>query len=168
MIVRWWHCQHDTSSHRTPLARMLPRVIGSPGGDRGRLVMPARIPRRRVCRKAAEPAAASLTQSWSRWTLARGSPAGELKAAGLSTQGPARKRMLTGSAARRGAEIRTRVTWTFGLPACTVSGKWWSAIKPRIGNRRATAHHGCNGQLGRRPGKRWWTQRVITHACNLG
>src|SRR5580704_6669482 len=26
----WWHCQHDTSSDRTPLARMLPRVIGGP------------------------------------------------------------------------------------------------------------------------------------------
>jgi Divergent InlB B-repeat domain len=27
-IARWWHCQHDTSSDSTPLARMLPRVIG--------------------------------------------------------------------------------------------------------------------------------------------
>jgi hypothetical protein len=26
MIARWWHCQHDTSSDRTPLARMLPSV----------------------------------------------------------------------------------------------------------------------------------------------
>ena len=31
MIARWWHCQHVTSSDRTPLARMLPRVIGSIG-----------------------------------------------------------------------------------------------------------------------------------------
>jgi hypothetical protein len=30
-IARWWHCQHDTSSDRTPLARMLPSVIGSIG-----------------------------------------------------------------------------------------------------------------------------------------
>jgi hypothetical protein len=30
-IARWWHCQHDTSSDRTPLAHMLPRVIGSIG-----------------------------------------------------------------------------------------------------------------------------------------
>jgi hypothetical protein len=31
MIARWWHCQHDTSSDRTPFARMLPSVIGSIG-----------------------------------------------------------------------------------------------------------------------------------------
>jgi hypothetical protein len=36
--------QQHTSSDRTPLARMLPRVIGSPGGDRGRVPMPVRIP----------------------------------------------------------------------------------------------------------------------------
>jgi hypothetical protein len=30
-MARWWHCQHDTSSDRTPLARMLPSVIGSIG-----------------------------------------------------------------------------------------------------------------------------------------
>jgi hypothetical protein len=30
-IVSWWHCQHDTASDRTPLARMLPRVMGGPG-----------------------------------------------------------------------------------------------------------------------------------------
>jgi hypothetical protein len=29
-IVRWWHCQHDTASDRTPLARMLPSVMGGP------------------------------------------------------------------------------------------------------------------------------------------
>jgi hypothetical protein len=33
-----------TSSDRTPLARMLPRVIGWPDGDRGRLHMPVKIP----------------------------------------------------------------------------------------------------------------------------
>jgi len=33
----------DTSTDRTPLARTLPRVMGSPGEDRGRLVMPATI-----------------------------------------------------------------------------------------------------------------------------
>ena len=26
--IRWWHSQHDTSSDRTPLSHMLPRVIG--------------------------------------------------------------------------------------------------------------------------------------------
>jgi hypothetical protein len=31
MIARWWHRQHDTSSDRTPFARMLPSVIGSVG-----------------------------------------------------------------------------------------------------------------------------------------
>jgi hypothetical protein len=31
MIARWWHIQQHTSSDRTPLARMLPRVIGSIG-----------------------------------------------------------------------------------------------------------------------------------------
>jgi hypothetical protein len=36
----WWDCQHQTSSDRTPFSRMLSRVIGSPGGDRGRLLMP--------------------------------------------------------------------------------------------------------------------------------
>src|ERR1700691_5217857 len=36
-IARWWHCQHDTSSDRKPFARMLPRVIGSSAGERGRL-----------------------------------------------------------------------------------------------------------------------------------
>ena len=30
-IARWWHCQQDTSSERTPFSRMLPRVIGSIG-----------------------------------------------------------------------------------------------------------------------------------------
>jgi hypothetical protein len=30
-----WHCQHDTSSDRTPLARMLPRVIGGPASRHG-------------------------------------------------------------------------------------------------------------------------------------
>jgi hypothetical protein len=29
--ARWWHCQQDTKSERTPLARMLPSVIGSIG-----------------------------------------------------------------------------------------------------------------------------------------
>jgi hypothetical protein len=29
-IARWWHIQQHTSSDRTPLARMLPRVIGGP------------------------------------------------------------------------------------------------------------------------------------------
>jgi hypothetical protein len=29
MIARWWQFQHDTSSEHTPLARMLPSVIGS-------------------------------------------------------------------------------------------------------------------------------------------
>src|ERR1700686_2600634 len=42
-----------TSSDRTPLARMLPSVIGSPAGDRGGLPMPARIPRRLGGRKDA-------------------------------------------------------------------------------------------------------------------
>jgi hypothetical protein len=31
MIARWWHIQQHTSSDRTPLARMLPSVIGSIG-----------------------------------------------------------------------------------------------------------------------------------------
>jgi hypothetical protein len=43
-IARWWHFQHNTSSDRAPLARMLPRVIGSPAWDRGRVSMPVRIP----------------------------------------------------------------------------------------------------------------------------
>src|SRR5271157_1156088 len=43
-IARWWHCQQHTSSDRTPLARMLPRVIGGPACDRGRVLMPVRIP----------------------------------------------------------------------------------------------------------------------------
>jgi hypothetical protein len=30
-IAWWWQFQHDTSSERTPLARMLSRVIGSIG-----------------------------------------------------------------------------------------------------------------------------------------
>jgi hypothetical protein len=38
----WWHCQQHTSSDRTPLARMLPRVIGGPAWDRG-VLMPGRI-----------------------------------------------------------------------------------------------------------------------------
>jgi hypothetical protein len=42
-IARWWHCQQHTSSVRTPLARMLPRVIGLLGADRGRLALPATI-----------------------------------------------------------------------------------------------------------------------------
>jgi hypothetical protein len=45
-ICRYRHCQHHTSSDRTPLARMLPRVIGGPARDRGRVPMPTRIPRR--------------------------------------------------------------------------------------------------------------------------
>jgi hypothetical protein len=40
---RSWHCQQHTSSDRTPLARMLPRVIGGPACDRGRVLMPGRI-----------------------------------------------------------------------------------------------------------------------------
>jgi hypothetical protein len=28
MIARWWHAQQHTSSEGTPLARMLPSVIG--------------------------------------------------------------------------------------------------------------------------------------------
>jgi hypothetical protein len=31
MMARWWQIQHDTSSDRTPLERMLPSVIGSIG-----------------------------------------------------------------------------------------------------------------------------------------
>jgi hypothetical protein len=38
-----------------PLARMLLRVIGSPAGDRGFVLMPRRIPRRPGGRKAARP-----------------------------------------------------------------------------------------------------------------
>ncbi len=33
--ARWRHCQQLTASDRTPLARMLPRPIGGPAGDRG-------------------------------------------------------------------------------------------------------------------------------------
>jgi hypothetical protein len=42
-IARWWHSQQHTSSDRTPLARMLPRVIGSAVAERGRVVMLARV-----------------------------------------------------------------------------------------------------------------------------
>jgi hypothetical protein len=38
-IARWWHSQQHTSSDRTPLARMLPSVIGGPAWDRGRVLM---------------------------------------------------------------------------------------------------------------------------------
>jgi hypothetical protein len=38
--ARWWHCQHDTASERTPFSRMLPRVIGSIGSLK-RLVLSA-------------------------------------------------------------------------------------------------------------------------------
>jgi hypothetical protein len=48
-IARWWHCQQDTSSDCTPLARMLPRVMGGPAWDRGRVLMTGRIPRRLRC-----------------------------------------------------------------------------------------------------------------------
>jgi len=35
----WWHCQHDTASDRTPLAPMLPRVMGGPAiSDKRRTV----------------------------------------------------------------------------------------------------------------------------------
>jgi hypothetical protein len=33
MTVSWWHLWHDTASDRTPLARMLPSVIGSVGSS---------------------------------------------------------------------------------------------------------------------------------------
>jgi hypothetical protein len=33
-IVLWWHTQQHTSSDRTPLARMLPSVMGSIGSLR--------------------------------------------------------------------------------------------------------------------------------------
>jgi hypothetical protein len=36
MIARWWHTQQHTSSDRTPLARMLPSVMGSIGSLRRR------------------------------------------------------------------------------------------------------------------------------------
>jgi hypothetical protein len=36
MIARWWQSQQHTSTDRTPLARMLPTVIGGPAWDRGR------------------------------------------------------------------------------------------------------------------------------------
>jgi hypothetical protein len=42
MIARWWHCHQDTSSDRTPLARMLPSVIGSIGSSRASCCRPAR------------------------------------------------------------------------------------------------------------------------------
>jgi hypothetical protein len=35
-IARWWHSEHDIASDRTPLARMLPRVIGGPASHHGR------------------------------------------------------------------------------------------------------------------------------------
>src|SRR5271154_3717465 len=38
-IARWWHSQHDTSSDRTPWARMLPSVIGSIGSLKRGLVI---------------------------------------------------------------------------------------------------------------------------------
>jgi hypothetical protein len=43
-IARWWHSQHDTSSHRTPLARMLfglglSRERESQVGEQTRLVV---------------------------------------------------------------------------------------------------------------------------------
>jgi hypothetical protein len=41
-IARWWHNQQHTSSERTPLARMLPSVIGSIGSLR-RLVAMRRL-----------------------------------------------------------------------------------------------------------------------------
>jgi hypothetical protein len=44
MASWWWQRWRDTATDRTPLARMLPSVIGSPW-DRGRVLMPWRIPR---------------------------------------------------------------------------------------------------------------------------
>jgi hypothetical protein len=35
-IARWWHSEQHTSSDRTPLARMLPRVVGGPASRHGR------------------------------------------------------------------------------------------------------------------------------------
>jgi hypothetical protein len=53
-IASWWQFQHDTSSERTPLARMLPSVMGGPAGDRGRLVMLVTIARRLGGREAGD------------------------------------------------------------------------------------------------------------------
>jgi hypothetical protein len=42
-VARWWHSQQHTSSDRTPLARMLSRVIGGPAWDRDRVLIAGRI-----------------------------------------------------------------------------------------------------------------------------
>jgi hypothetical protein len=39
MTARWWHTQQHTSGDRTPLARMLPRVMGSIGSLMRRAAM---------------------------------------------------------------------------------------------------------------------------------
>jgi hypothetical protein len=46
-LARTVHCQHDTSNDRTPLARMLPSVIGAPAVGRGR------VPDRRLSKLSA-------------------------------------------------------------------------------------------------------------------
>jgi hypothetical protein len=68
MITRWWHCQHETSSDRTPLARMLPSVIGWIGSFREPGAVGARFPALRALGRprpwcAARPLAYSLPVS---------------------------------------------------------------------------------------------------------
>jgi hypothetical protein len=46
MIAQWWHPQQHTSSDHTPLARMLPSVIGSIGSLRRLAAIPAIASRR--------------------------------------------------------------------------------------------------------------------------
>jgi hypothetical protein len=46
----WWHCQRDTASARTPLARMLQSVIGV-------AIHPGRAPRFRLARVTKDPLA---------------------------------------------------------------------------------------------------------------
>jgi hypothetical protein len=40
MASWWWQRWRDTATDRTPLARMLPSVIGGPAWDRDRVLMP--------------------------------------------------------------------------------------------------------------------------------
>jgi hypothetical protein len=86
-IARWWHSQHNTATDRTPLARMLPSVIGGPACDRGRALIPgedtASAGRSERCRAAK----GCWTGTLSLGAMARGGPAGKPKAPGLSERG---------------------------------------------------------------------------------
>jgi hypothetical protein len=101
---------HSTSSDRTPLARMLPRVIGGPAWDSWSCAHASEGYRVRLGGRKSGTGQVRLSPL----AMARGGSAGEPKAAALFGQASCLKTHADGSAARHGAACPHLARAVFG------------------------------------------------------